>query len=117
MAIVLWGIPTCGTVKKARAALAAAGVPFVDRDLREDPPSRAEVERAIAALGAKALRNTSGASYRALPAAKDAWSDAQWRDAFVGDPMLLKRPVFVKNGDVVAVGFRDDAVLEKLRGA
>ena len=36
MAIVLWGIPTCGTVKKARAALEAARIPFVDRDLRKE---------------------------------------------------------------------------------
>ena len=115
MAIVLWGIPTCGTVKKARAALAAARIPFVDRDLRKEPLSAAEVDLAIAAVGAKALRNTSGASYRALPAEKDAWSEAQWRDAFVRDPMLVKRPVIVRDGAVVAVGFRDETVLTKLR--
>jgi arsenate reductase len=117
MAIVLWGIPTCGTVKKARAALETARIPFVDRDLRRDPPSAEEIDAAIAAVGAKALRNTSGASFRALPPEKETWTEAQWRAAFARDPMLLKRPVFVRNGDVVAVGFRDDAVLEKLRGA
>jgi arsenate reductase len=115
MAIVLWGIPTCETVKKARAALDAARIPFVDRDLRRDPPKAADIDAAIAAFGAKALRNTSGASFRGLPAEKDAWTDAQWHAAFLRDPMLIKRPVFVRDGAVVGVGFRDDAVLAHLR--
>ncbi len=115
MAVVVWGIPNCGTVKKARAALEAAGIAFVDRDLRASPPSARDVDRFLAAVGAKALRNTSGASYRGLPAAKDAWTEAQWAEAFVRDPMLIKRPVLENNGVVVGVGFRDDAALAKLR--
>ncbi len=115
MSIVVWGIPTCGTVKKARSALAAAGLAFVDRDLRTSPPSATDIDRFLAAVGAKALRNTSGASYRALPEEKDAWTEAQWRAAFLGDPMLLKRPILEKNGTVVGVGFRDEAALAKLR--
>lgn len=115
MSIVVWGIPTCGTVKKARAALAAAGIAFADRDLRTSPPSASDIDRFLEAVGAKALRNTSGASYRALPADKDSWTERQWRAAFLGDPMLLKRPVLEKDGAVVGVGFRDESVLAKLR--
>jgi len=115
MSIIVWGIPTCGTVKKARSALAAAGIAFVDRDLRTAPPSASDIDRFLAAVGAKALRNTSGASYRALPADKDEWTEARWRAAFLGDPMLLKRPVLEKDGTVVGVGFRDEGVLAKLR--
>lgn len=115
MPVVLWGIPTCGTVKKARAALEAARIPFVDRDLRAQPPSREEVAAAVRALGAKALRNTSGASFRALPPSKESWSEETWIDAFTRDPMLVKRPVFVRDGAFVGVGFKDDAVLGKLR--
>lgn len=115
MSVVVWGIPTCGTVKKARAALEAAGISFVDRDLRAAPPSASDLERFLAAVGAKSLRNTSGGSYRALPPEKDTWTDAEWRDAFLRDPMLIKRPVIEKDGVVVGVGFRDDSVIAKLR--
>jgi arsenate reductase len=105
MAVVVWGIPACGTVKKARAALAAAGVPFVDRDLRAARPSARDVDRFLAAVGARALRNTSGAAYRALPDAKDRWTDAEWREAFLRDPMLIKRPV-LEGGPHLLVGFK-----------
>jgi len=116
MAIVVWGIPSCGTVKKARAALDAAGVAFEARDLRATPPTRADVDRFVAALGAAALKNTSGGSYRALGDAKDGYSEADWRAAFVADPMLLKRPIVEVDGRTVAVGFKDaDALLRAVR--
>src|SRR5687768_17214475 len=104
--IVVWGIPTCSTVQKARAWLDAQRIPHAFADLRATPPSKDVVGRWVTTLGAKALRNTSGASYRALPATKDGWSDAQWTDAFAKDPMLIKRPVVEKAGAAVAVGFR-----------
>lgn len=115
-AVVVWGIPSCTTVKKARNALEKSGIAHTFRDLRGEPPTAADVARFVEALSAKALRNTSGGAYRALPAEKDAWSDAQWTAAYVDDPMLIKRPVIERDGAPVAVGFRDEAaVLARLR--
>lgn len=104
--IVVYGIPTCGTVRKARAWLAEHGVSHEWIDLRESPPDRATIDRWIAAFGAKALRNTSGAAYRALGPEKDGWDDARWAEAFASDPMLVKRPVVERDGEPVLVGFR-----------
>ena len=70
------------------------------------------------ALGAKAMRNTSGGSYRALPAEKKTWSDARWKAEFVKDVMLIKRPILEKDGVAVKVGFRgtDDEIASVLLG-
>lgn len=103
--LLVYGIPSCGTVKKARAWLDAAKRPYRFVDLRETPPSRAQVEAWVAAFGTKALRNTSGGSYRALGAEKDGWSDKQWTDAFAADPMLIKRPVVERAGAPCVVGW------------
>ena len=63
------------------------------------------------------MRNTSGQSYRSLSEEKDQWDDEQWVSAFTQDTMLLKRPLFVKDGIAVAVGFRDpDAVRQAIFG-
>ncbi|MEM9152680.1 MAG: ArsC/Spx/MgsR family protein, partial [Cyanobacteria bacterium P01_F01_bin.3] len=67
----------------------------------------------IDALGARSMRNTSGKSYRALGDERNVWGDTEWIDAFARDAMLLKRPLFVKNGKAVLVGFR--AAEAKLR--
>jgi len=61
------------------------------------------------------MRNTSGLSYRSIGSDKDSWTDAQWVEAFAKDAMLLKRPLFVKDGKAVAVGFRNpEEVRQKL---
>jgi arsenate reductase len=60
----------------------------------------------VAALGSKPMRNTSGQAYRAIGEEKKTWTDDQWVDAFAENAMLLKRPLFVKDGKAVLVGFR-----------
>jgi arsenate reductase len=104
----VYGIPTCGTVKKALTWLTEAKVPHRFVDLRAHPPDRARVARWVAAFGSQPLRNTSGASFRALGPARDTWDTEAWIDAFVSDPMLVKRPVVEVDGRPVAVGFRGD---------
>ncbi len=105
MALVVYGIPSCGTVKKARSWLDSAGVAHTFVDFRATPPRRAQVDAWVARFGARALRNTSGGSYRALGPEKESWSDAQWADAFAADPMLIKRPVVERDGAPVIVGW------------
>lgn len=108
MALTVYGIPTCGTVKKARRWLDDEGLAHDWVDLREHAPSRDRIATWIGAFGAKALRNTSGGAYRALGAEKDAWGEAEWLDAFAADPMLIKRPVIERDGAPVQVGFREN---------
>lgn len=62
------------------------------------------------------MRNTSGQSYRSLGTEKDSWGDDDWTEAFAKDAMLLKRPLFVKDGTAILVGFRDkdEVIKEKL---
>lgn len=115
--VTVYGIPSCGTVKKARAALSAAGVDHTFVDFRATAPSRAQVDRWVAAFGAAAMRNTSGGAFRALGSEKDSWSAERWAAAFAGDPMLIRRPVIERDGVPVVVGFRDEAAaLAAVRG-
>ena len=107
MALQVYGIPNCGTCKKAFAWLATNAIEYEFINTKDHPPTREMVQDWVATLGFKPLRNTSGQSYRALGVVKDEWSDREWIEAFTGDAMLLKRPLFVKDGRAVAVGFRD----------
>ena len=102
----IYGIPNCGTVKKAKTWLEQRGVAFEAVDFRNDPPTRAMVEAWVGALGSKAMRNTSGGSYRALPEEKKTWDDVRWIDEFTSDPMLIKRPIIEVDDQAVKVGFR-----------
>lgn len=110
--VVVYGIPSCETVKKARSWLDRAGVPHQFVDYRATPPSRAQVDAWVAKFGSRAMRNTSGGSFRALGPEKETWSEARWAEAFAADPMLVKRPVVERDGAPVLVGWNHaDAVL------
>ncbi|MCB9741826.1 MAG: Spx/MgsR family RNA polymerase-binding regulatory protein [Alphaproteobacteria bacterium] len=116
MSLTVYGIPSCGTVKKAWRWLDDHGLAHERVNLRETPPDAAQVQRWVEALGAKALRNTSGGAYRALGPEKQDWSDARWAEAFAQDPMLIKRPVIERDGEPVSVGFKESR-FEELFGA
>lgn len=111
MNITLYGIPNCGTVKKARSWLDERGIEHRFVDFRADPVESERIAAWVEALGAKALKNTSGQSYRALPDAKNDWDDATWAARFAEDPMLIKRPVIEKDGTAVMAGFRKPELL------
>jgi len=117
MGLEVYGIPNCGTCKKAFQWMEANGVDYAFINTKEIPPEREQIQAWVEALGARPMRNTSGQSYRALGPERDSWSNAQWVDAFASDAMLLKRPLFVKDGMAVLVGFKDkDAVIREKLG-
>ncbi|ELR99430.1 arsenate reductase family protein [Gloeocapsa sp. PCC 73106] len=106
MSFEVYGIPNCGTCKKACQWLTAQGIEYSFVNYREDPPSVSSISAWVAQLGTKALKNTSGQSYRQLGPERQDWSDEQWIQAFAHDPMLIKRPVIVKDQEAIAAGFR-----------
>jgi len=106
MTLTIYGIPTCSTCKKALQWLDSRAITYEFVNTKLAPPTRTMVAGWVEALGNKALRNTSGQSYRALGDQKQTWGDPEWIEAFSQDAMLLKRPLFVKDGSAVLVGFR-----------
>lgn len=114
--VTVYGISSCGTVKKARAWLDQQGIAHTWIDYRVDPVAPERVATWVQTLGAKAMRNTSGGSFRALGPEKDGWDDATWTAAFQADAMLIRRPVLEIDGKPVAVGFKQ-ADWEQLLGA
>ncbi|HEY9608068.1 Spx/MgsR family RNA polymerase-binding regulatory protein [Allocoleopsis sp.] len=116
MSIQVYGIPNCGTCKKALKWLEDNAIAYEFINTKEHPPAREMIQRWAEVLGSKSMRNTSGQSYRALGDKKNDWTDEQWIEAFAQDAMLLKRPLLVKDGTAVLVGFRDkeEAIRDKL---
>ena len=112
--IQVYGIPTCSTCKKALQWLYTQGISYEFINTKEQPPDREQITHWVEKLGYQTLRNTSGQSYRALDEVKNTWKDAEWVAAFSDDVMLLKRPIFVKDGIAIAVGFRNIAEIQEL---
>lgn len=105
MAIQVYGIPTCGTCKKALQWLQANSIDYEFINTKNHPPTQPMIGAWVNNLGSQPMRNTSGHAYRSLSDDKKTWTDAQWAEAFTRDAMLLKRPLVVCNGVAIAAGF------------
>lgn len=104
--LTVYGIKSCDGCRKALKWLTERGHAHRFVDFREQPVPEEKVHAWVDALGNKALRNTSGGSYRALPPEKKQWSEERWKHALASDVMLIKRPVLERDGTALTTGFR-----------
>jgi len=111
MAITLYGIPNCDTVKKARAWLAASGVEYTFHDFRKGGVPADRLDGWLAAAGADRLVNRQGTTWRKLDAAAQsrASDTAAARALMLEQPSVIKRPVVEWPDGAITVGF-DPAV-------
>ena len=109
--------PNCTTCQKAKKYLDNRGTSYIDRHIKEDNPSEAELRawHERSGLPLKKFFNTSGLQYKAL-GLKDklpAMSEDEQFALLASDGMLVKRPILVGD-DFVLVGFKEDQWEEKV---
>jgi len=105
MSIVLYGIPNCDTVKKARAWMAEHQFVYTFHDFKKQGVP-AQIDAWMAELGWERLVNRQGATWRKLDPAVQAIvrDEASARQLMREQPSVIKRPV-VDWGDGFTVGF------------
>ena len=109
MAIVIFGIPNCDTVKKARAWLDARGTVYAFHDYKKAGVDEACLRRWVAALGWETVLNRAGTTFRKLPEADRVDLDADKAIALMlVQPSMIKRPILEGDG-VLLAGFKPDA--------
>ena len=91
----LYGIPNCDRVRAARRWLQEHGIEHRFHDTRADGLPQARLRAWSKALGAEALLNRRGRSWRELSAAEReaAASDAGILKLLATHPLLLRRPL------------------------
>lgn len=103
---ILYGIPNCDTVKKARAWLTEHTGDYRFHDFRKDGLDATPVARWYASVGDK-LINRRGTTWRGLDTATQATAQtpAGAQALAVAFPALIKRPVVEWPSGDVTVGF------------
>lgn len=104
--IILYGIPNCDTVKKARAWLTEHPLAYRFHDFKKQGVAPAELARWSASAGWQTLLNRKGTTWRKLDAATQAGvvDAASAQSLMLAHPSVIKRPV-VDWGDGITVGF------------
>ncbi len=98
--MIVYGISTCDTVRKARKALEAAGRDVEFRDVRAEPLTGGEIAEFEAAFGDKIV-NRASTTWRNL---SEGEREKPVADLLSEHPALMKRPV-IREGDKLTLGW------------
>jgi arsenate reductase len=108
MAVTIYGIKACDTMKKARTWLDGHGVPYGFHDYKALGVDRDMLEGWAAKVGWEVLLNRSGTTFRKLPDAdKTGLDQAKAIDLMLAQPSMIKRPVLDIDGELI-VGFKPE---------
>ncbi len=104
---ILYGIPNCDTVKRARAWLMEHGVAHEFHDFKKSGVPPKELDSWVASAGWERLVNRQGLTWKKLPEDQRAAvaSAAAARGLMLAQPSVIKRPVVQWASGAVTVGF------------
>ncbi len=106
MAITVYGIPNCDTVKKARTWLDGQGLDYAFHDYKKAGVTAAKVKAWCKALGWETVLNRAGTTFRKLPDdAKASLDQAKAIKLMVEQSSMIKRPIVEHDGGLL-IGFK-----------
>jgi len=108
LALIVYGIKNCDTVKKARLWLDAQGIAYDFHDYKSAGIERARLASWCKRVGWEALLNRAGTTFRKLPdSAKQVAGVEAAIVLMLAQPSMVKRPVIEHDGGLL-VGFKVD---------
>lgn len=108
MAIVLYGIKNCDTIKKSKKWLMDEGVEFTFHDYRQNGLDAVLLNKLEQQLGWEAMINKRGTTWRQLDeAVKASINKDSAKAIMLENPAIIKRPI-LDNGTTFVLGFSTD---------
>jgi arsenate reductase (glutaredoxin) len=105
--VIVYGIPNCDTVKRARAWLDERGSRYAFHDFKKSNVPEQRLDAWLKAAGWEALLNRKGTTWRKLDASLQARviNATSARALMLDQPSVIKRPVVEWDGGRITVGF------------
>ncbi|AXK80559.1 ArsC family reductase [Pseudolabrys taiwanensis] len=117
MAITIYGIKNCDTMKKARAWLEKQGVDYAFHDYKTAGIERDKLEKWSKKAGWEVLLNKAGTTFKKLPDKdKEGLTEKKAIALMLAQPSMIKRPVLELGGGKLLVGFKPDDYTKALAG-
>jgi arsenate reductase len=114
--LTIWHNQRCSKSRSAHDILTEAGVPFEERKYLEQPPTAAELDTVLTALGKEPweiARMGEGVA-KDLNLKAEPHDRARWIELMVANPILIERPIIVTGDGRAVVGRPPEAVRELL---
>lgn len=107
MSLILYGIPNCDTVKKARTWLESHGIAYAFHDYKKAGAEPAKLASWCDVAGWDKVLNRAGTTFKKLPDAdKDDLDQARAVAVMAANPSCIKRPIVEHSGGLL-VGFKE----------
>jgi len=109
VAITIYGIKNCDTMKKARAVLDKKRVAYDFHDYKVNGVDKAKLEGWAKKAGWETLLNRAGTTFRKLPDQdRDGLTEKKAIALMLAQPSMIKRPVLELGGGKILVGFKPE---------
>ena len=117
MAITIYGIKNCDTMKKARGWLEEHGVAYEFHDYKASGIDRTHLEAWIDEAGLDTVLNRAGTTFRKLPDAdRENLTQEKAIALMIDQPSMIKRPVLEADGKLL-IGFKPEIYENAFPGA
>ncbi len=108
MALKIYGIKNCDTMKKAFKFLEAQNISYDFHDYKKEEPDTDILKQAIAVHGWENVINRRGTTWRKLSDdVKNSMDEDKAIDIALDNPSIIKRPLLVYNQDIL-LGFKEE---------
>jgi arsenate reductase len=109
MALTIYGIKNCDTMKKARAFLDKRKLGYSFHDYKTQGIERGKLEGWVKKAGWEVLLNRAGTTFKKLPDKdKEGLTEKKAIALMLAQPSMIKRPVLEAGGGKILVGFKPD---------
>lgn len=105
MSLILYGIPNCNTVKKARDWLAQHHIAVQFHDFKKAGLSTEQAQNWLAQRDWSELVNRKGTTWRALDQTQQARDAASALALMLEKTSVIKRPLLERDGQLLQLGF------------
>ncbi|MEQ1788732.1 MAG: arsenate reductase (glutaredoxin) [Acidimicrobiales bacterium] len=114
--LTIWHNQRCSKSRSAHDILRDAGVEFEERRYLETPPTAAELDAVLTALGKEPweIARMGEAVAKELGLRDLPHERAAWIEAMVANPILIERPIVVSADGRAVLGRPPEAVLDLL---
>lgn len=111
-----WHTPRCSKSRAAKALLDERGVAYVERRYLDDPPTVAELDSVLRALGMEPWQLARLGEPAAQQLGMRDWPHdrARWIAAMAAEPILIERPILVGDDGRAVLGRPPEAIVDLL---
>lgn len=108
MNVIMFGIPNCDTIKKAKKWLDSHNITYQFHDYRKQGIDQALVSRFCQSLGWETVLNKRGTTYRQLSdEQKQSLNENSAIELMVELPAMIKRPILLVD-EQLHIGFKPE---------